>query len=40
MDIEGYQPAMTQFLMDAWCALQSQGRDPASEKNRDDARKR
>ncbi|WP_298863737.1 hypothetical protein [uncultured Sulfitobacter sp.] len=39
LDIEGQAPEMTQFLMDARHALLKQGMGPASEKNRDDARK-
>ena len=39
LDVEGQAPEMTQFLMDAWRALLKQSVGPASEKNRDDARK-
>tara|TARA_B110000977_G_scaffold187355_1_gene254362 strand:+ start:518 stop:691 length:174 start_codon:yes stop_codon:yes gene_type:complete len=39
LDVEGQAPEMTQFLMDARRALLKQSEGPASEKNRDDARK-
>ena len=39
LDVEGQAPEMTQFLMDARPALLKQSEGPASEKNRDDARK-
>lgn len=39
LDIEGQAPEMTQFLMDAWHAFLKKSEGPASEKNRDDARK-
>ncbi|MEP2920338.1 hypothetical protein [Sulfitobacter sp.] len=39
MEFDGLSPEMTQFLMDVRRALPVRVAHPASEKNRDDARK-